>query len=149
MGSRNILSRLSELMFVETIRRYVESLPPARDGWLAGLRDPVVGHALPSIHREPARVWTVEDLARLAGVSRSILAERFVEMVGRPPMQYLALWRMQLASRLLLDGGSVAEVAGQVGYESEAAFSPAFKKLEGEAPGTWRRRTSVAVASSE
>jgi AraC-like DNA-binding protein len=149
MGSRNILSRLSELMFVETIRRYVESLPPARDGWLAGLRDPVVGHALASIHGEPARAWTVEDLARLAGVSRSILAERFVEMVGRPPMQYLALWRMQLASRLLLDGGSVAEVAGQVGYESEAAFSPAFKKLEGEAPGTWRRRTSVAVASSE
>ena len=147
-GSENILSRLSELMFVETIRRYLESLTPAQTGWLAGLRDPVVGQALASLHAQPTRAWTVEDLARLAGVSRSILAERFMEMVGRPPMQYLALWRMQLASRLLLDGGAVAEVAGQVGYESEAAFSRAFKKLVGEAPGTWRRRTSVNVASS-
>jgi AraC-like DNA-binding protein len=146
-GSENVLSRLSELMFVETIRRYIESLPPAQTGWLAGLRDPVVGRALTSLHTEPARAWTVEDLARLAGVSRSILAERFMEMVGRPPMQYLALWRMQLASRLLLEGAAVADVAGQVGYESEAAFSRAFKKLVGQAPGTWRRRTSTAVAS--
>jgi AraC-like DNA-binding protein len=79
-------------------------------------------------------------------VSRSVLAERFAEMVGEPPMQYLALWRMQLASRLLADGGRVAEVAGQVGYESEAAFSRAFKKLVGEAPATWRRQSGVARA---
>jgi AraC-like DNA-binding protein len=138
-GRDNILERLSELMFVEAVRRYVEQLPEAETGWLAGLRDPVVGRALAALHAEPAEPWTVERLARAVGVSRSVLADRFTEMVGQPPMQYLALWRMQRASRLLLDGGSVAEAAGVVGYESDAAFSRAFKKLVGEAPATWRR----------
>ena len=86
------------------------------------------------------RAWTVEDLARAAGVSRSVLADRFTTTVGQPPMQYLALWRMQMASRLLLDGGQVAQVAGEVGYESEAAFSRAFKKIVGQSPATWRNR---------
>ena len=126
-------------MFVEAIRRYLETLPPAQTGWLAGLRDPVVGQALAALHGEPSEPWTVERLARLVGLSRSVLAERFTEMVGQPPMQYLALWRMQLASRLLVEGGQVAAVAGAVGYESEAAFSRAFKKLVGQAPATWRR----------
>ena len=138
-GAENVLARLSELMFVEAIRRYIETLPPAQTGWLAGLRDPVVGQALAALHGEPREPWTVERLARLVGVSRSVLAERFTEMVGQPPMQYLALWRMQLASRLLRDGGAVAAVASAVGYESEAAFSRAFKKLVGQAPATWRR----------
>ena len=138
-GSENVLARLSELMFVETIRRYLETLPPAETGWLAGLRDPVVGQALAALHGEPSEPWTVERLARLVGLSRSVLAERFTAMVGQPPMQYLALWRMQLASRLLIDGGQVAAVAAAVGYESEAAFSRAFKKLVGAAPATWRR----------
>jgi len=138
-GRDNILARLSELMFVEAIRRYIEALPAAESGWLAGLRDPVVGRALGALHAEPAGSWTVESLARAVGVSRSVLADRFAGMVGQPPMQYLALWRMQLASRLLLEGETVAETAGIVGYESEAAFSRAFKKLVGGAPGTWRR----------
>jgi len=138
-GAENILARLSELMFVEAIRRYIETLPSAQTGWLAGLRDPVIGQALAALHGEPREAWTVEALARIVGVSRSVLAERFTEMVGQPPMQYLALWRMQLASRLLAEGGQVAAVAGAVGYESEAAFSRAFKKLVGQAPGTWRR----------
>jgi AraC-like DNA-binding protein len=138
-GGENVLARLSELMFVETIRRYIETLPPAQTGWLAGLRDPVVGQALAALHGEASEPWTVERLARVVGLSRSVLAERFAEMVGQPPMQYLALWRMQLASRLLVDGGQVAAVAGAVGYESEAAFSRAFKKLVGQAPATWRR----------
>ena len=138
-GRDNILERLSELMFVEAIRRYIETLPAAETGWLAGLRDPVVGQALAALHAEPALAWTVERLARAVGVSRSVLADRFTEMVGQPPMQYLALWRMQRASRLLLEGASVAEAAAVVGYESDAAFSRAFKKLVGEAPGTWRR----------
>ena len=103
-GSENVLARLSELMFVETVRRYLETLPPAETGWLAGLRDPVVGQALAAMHGEADDAWTVEGLARLAGVSRSVFAERFTAMVGQPPMQYLALWRMQLASRLLIDG---------------------------------------------
>ena len=97
--------RLSELMFVEAVRLYVETLPTAGQGWLSGLRDPVVGQALAALHGVPKEDWTVEKLARLAGVSRSVLAERFTGMVGQPPMQYLALWRMQLASRLLVDGG--------------------------------------------
>jgi AraC-like DNA-binding protein len=143
-GKENILARLSELMFVEAIRRYLETLPPAQTGWLAGVRDPVVGQALAALHGQPAERWTVERLARLVGLSRSVFAERFTTMVGQPPMQYLALWRMQLASRLLAEGGSVAGVAGVVGYESEAAFSRAFKKLVGQAPATWRK-DAVAV----
>lgn len=140
-GGQNVLSRLSELMFVETIRQYLETLPPAQTGWLAGLRDPVVGEALAALHGEPREPWTVEGLARFVGLSRSMLAERFTEMVGQPPMQYLALWRMQLASRLLDEGSRVAAVAAAVGYESEAAFSRAFKKLVGHSPAAWRRGT--------
>ena len=143
-GSENVLARLSELMFVETIRQYLETLPSAQTGWLAGLRDPVVGQALAALHGAAGEGWTVERLARLVGVSRSVLAERFMEMVGQPPMQYLALWRMQLASRLLAEGGQVATVAGAVGYESEAAFSRAFKKLMGQSPTTWRKRAAQA-----
>jgi len=144
-GAENVLARLSELMFVEAIRRYLETLPPAQTGWLAGLRDPMVGQALAALHGEPRQPWTVEGLARLVGVSRSVLAERFTEVVGQPPMQYLALWRMQLASRLLRDGGAVAAVASAVGYESEAAFSRAFKKLVGQAPAAWRRGAASAA----
>jgi AraC-like DNA-binding protein len=139
-GSENVLARLSELMFVEALRRYIEALPAAEIGWLAGLRDPVVGQALAALHASPAEAWTVERLARLVGVSRSVLAEKFTEMVGQPPIQYLALWRMQLAARLLSEGRQVAAVASSVGYESEAAFSRAFKKMVGQAPGTWRGR---------
>jgi AraC-like DNA-binding protein len=141
-GGENVLSRLSELMFVETVRRYIETLPAVETGWLAGLRDGVVGQALAALHSSPAEPWTVESLARRVGLSRSMLAERFTAMVGHPPMSYLTWWRMQLASRLLLDGGQVATVAGAVGYESEAAFSRAFKKLVGHAPGTWRRHAA-------
>jgi AraC-like DNA-binding protein len=146
-GSENVLARLSELMFVEAVRRYLETLPPAQTGWLAGLRDPVVGQALSALHGGPSQPWTVERLGQLVGVSRSVFAERFTEMVGQPPMQYLALWRMQLASRLLIEGGQVSGVAEAVGYESEAAFSRAFKKLVGQAPATWRKST-IAVASA-
>jgi AraC-like DNA-binding protein len=138
-GSENVRERLSELMFVETIRRYIETLAPAQTGWLAGLRDPVVGKALAALHAEPRESWTVEGLARNVGVSRSVLAERFTAMVGQPPMQYLALWRMQLASRLLIEGGQVAAVSAAAGYASEAAFSRAFKKLVGQAPAAWRK----------
>jgi AraC-like DNA-binding protein len=141
-GGENVLARLSELMFVEAIRRYLETLPSTDTGWLAGLRDPVVGQALAALHGKTAEPWTVDRLARLVGASRSLFAERFTSMVGQPPMQYLALWRMQLASRLLSDGRPVAAVAEAVGYESEAAFSRAFKKLVGQAPGAWRRRDS-------
>ena len=147
-GRENVLARLSELMFVEAVRRYLETLPPAERGWLAGLRDAVAGQALAAMHGAPTEPWTVERLARLVGLSRSVFAERFTEIVGQPPMQYLALWRMQIASRLLADGGHVAEVASAVGYESEAAFSRAFKKLVGQAPATWRKSVSRPGAES-
>jgi AraC-like DNA-binding protein len=140
-GTENVLSRLSELMLVEAIRRYLVELPSTQRTWLAGLRDPVVGRALEAMHGAPREPWTIESLGRTIGVSRSVLAARFTEMVGHPPMQYLTLWRMQLASRMLHDGQQVIEVAGAVGYESEAAFSRAFKKLMGTPPVQWRRRS--------
>src|SRR5262249_20041713 len=129
----------SELLFVEAIRRHLEAIEPTACGWLAGLRDPVVGGALAALHGEPAASWTVERLARAVGVSRSVVAERFAAGVGQPPMQYLARWRMQLAARLLADGSDVAAAAAAVGYESEAAFGRAFKRIAGEPPATWRR----------
>src|SRR5262249_61903488 len=104
-------ARLSELMFVETIRQFLETLPAAETSWLAGLRDPIIGRALAALHGAPRDAWSVEELARLVGLSRSVFAERFTAMVGQPPMQYLAMWRMQLAARLLADGGQGAAVA--------------------------------------
>jgi AraC-like DNA-binding protein len=139
-GTENVLARISELIFVEAIRRYLLELPETQLGWLAGLRDPVVGRALEALHGAPRTAWTVESLGRAVGVSRSVLAARFAETVGQPPIQYLTLWRMQLAARMLRDGRQVADVAEAVGYESEAAFSRTFKKLVGEAPTLWRRR---------
>ena len=142
IGGECVLGRLSELMFVDVVRRYLETLPADRTDWLAGLRDPFVGRALAALHGDPARDWTLESLCREVGLSRSALAERFTQFVGQPPMQYLASWRMQLAA-IRLRGGteSVAEVAELVGYESEAAFSRAFKRAVGTSPGAWRNRT--------
>jgi len=142
-GGRSVLLRIGELMFVEVIRRYLSSVKADERGWLAGLRDPVVGRALTLLHETPARSWTLDDLAREAGGSRSVLTERFTHLVGQPPMRYLAAWRIQLASRRLGDGTSkISTVAGDVGYESEAAFSRAFKRLTGVAPATWRSRSA-------
>lgn len=137
-GGSDVLARLSELIFVETVRQHLVTLPPSEVGWLAGLGDPIVGHALATLHGDPAADWTIEKLAHAVAASRSVLAERFKALVGQPPMQYLALWRMQLASRLLGEGRHMADVAEAVGYESEAAFARAFKKLVGQSPGRWR-----------
>jgi AraC-like DNA-binding protein len=140
-GGDTVLAKLSELMFVEVVRQYLTKLPPDQAGWLAGLRDAVVGKALSQMHAAPARDWTLDELARQVGVSRSVLAERFTAVVGTPPMHYLAKWRMQIAWGLLGDGrANLADIAAEVGYGSEAAFSRAFKKLVGESPSTWRRR---------
>lgn len=145
-GAQSVLLRLSEVLFIEVIRRYLDSLAADRTGWLAGLRDPMIGRALVVLHDRPAVPWTLERLAKEIGVSRSALAARFTHVVGRPPMRYLAHWRMQLASRLLADGtAKVSAVALDVGYESEAAFSRAFKQIVGVSPATWRRRSSAPV----
>ena len=139
-GGRDVLLRLSELMFVEVVRRHLRSVDPPHSGWLAGLHDPLVARSLALLHGMPARRWTLEMLAAQVGASRSVLVERFSHFVGQPPMQYLARWRMQLATRLLAQPGphKVAAVAEAVGYESEAAFSRAFKKSVGVAPAAWR-----------
>ncbi|HZS32410.1 MAG TPA: AraC family transcriptional regulator [Methylomirabilota bacterium] len=146
-GADSVLTRLAELMFVEVIRRYAETLPPERRGWLAALRDDAVGRALAFLHGEPARAWTLDQLAREVAVSRTALAERFTALVGQPPMQYLARWRMQLAAGRLAGGpGKVAAIAEEVGYDSEAAFSRAFKRLVGMSPAAWRRARQAAGA---
>ena len=118
---------------------------PEQTGWLAGLRDPIIGHALALLHDRPADSWTLERLAREIGVSRSALADRFTQFVGQPPMRYLARWRMQLATSLLCDGmAKVSAMALDVGYDSEAAFSRAFKKVVGLSPAAWRRQQALA-----
>jgi AraC-like DNA-binding protein len=143
MGRQCVLGRLSELMFVDVVRHYLETLPADRMGWLAGLRDPYVGRALATLHRKPANPWTIESLAKNVGLSRSALAERFTQFVGQPPMHYLTNWRMQLAANQLRSGiESVAVIANLVGYESEAAFSRAFKKAVGMPPSRWRDHPS-------
>jgi len=139
-GADSVLTRLAELMFVEVLRRYVETLPPGQRGWLAGLRDDAVGRALGLLHGDPAHPWTLDELAAGVAMSRSAFADRFTTLVGQPPMQYLAQWRMQLAAGRLATGkAKVAAIAEEVGYESEEAFSRAFKRLMGVSPGVWRR----------
>ena len=142
-GGQSVLLRLSEVLFIEVLRCYLDSLSTDRTGWLSGLRDPTVGRALVLLHDRPADAWTLERLANAVGASRSTLAEHFSHLVGEPPMRYLARWRMQLASRRLLEGtAKVAAVAYDVGYQSEAAFSRAFKDLVGVSPATWRSTRS-------
>jgi AraC-like DNA-binding protein len=139
-GSETVLAKLSELLFVEAVRRYAEALPEGQTGWLAGLRDPHVARALALLHRDAARPWSVDDLSRAVGLSRSALAEHFTRLIGVPPMSYLGSWRMQVATQKLRNtNASLAQIADMVGYTSEAAFSRAFKKALGTAPATWRR----------
>ena len=140
-GGESVLAKLSELMFIEVVRRHLEALPPEQARWLAGLRDPFVGKSLSLMHGASAHNWMIEELARQVGLSRSVLAERFTDLVGTPPMQYLVKWRMQIASGLLSEGSAnLARVANEIGYESEAAFSRASKKIVGVPPSVWRRR---------
>jgi AraC-like DNA-binding protein len=143
-GADSVLTRLAELMFIEALRRYLEDLPAGQTGWLAGLRDAAVGRALTLLHARPHHPWSLDDLAREVAVSRSNFAKRFTDIVGQPPMQYLAQWRMQVAANLLADhGAKVGAVAAEVGYESEAAFSRAFKKATGLPPGAWRETRRI------
>ncbi len=146
-GSGTVLAKLAELLFVEAMRRHIESLPDRRVGWLAGLRDRHVGRALALMHERPMHDWTVEDLAGQAALSRSALAERFTRLIGQSPMQYLKRWRLGLAAAALKESRRpVAALAAQYGYESEAAFNRAFKREFGSPPAAWRRKRALAQA---
>jgi AraC-like DNA-binding protein len=138
-GGAELLARIPEMVLVDCLRQYVEAIPPAQTGWLAALKDPLVGPAIARLHAAPAETWNVTRLAHELAVSRSLLAERFTEAIGQPPMRYLAHWRMQLAADFLRTTTlSLAEIATRVGYESEAAFSRAFKRRFASSPATWR-----------
>jgi AraC-like DNA-binding protein len=139
-GSAAVLERVSEMVFVDAARRHLESLPAGASGWFAALRDRHVGKAITLMHERPAQPWSIDELGRQVGLSRSALHERFVELAGQPPMQYLTNWRMQLgAGRLRDSDDKVSAIALEVGYDSEAAFARAFKRCVGQPPAAWRR----------
>jgi AraC-like DNA-binding protein len=143
-GGDAVLERLAEMMFVDAARRYLDSLPEDATGWLAGLRDRFVGKALGLLHERPTYQWSVDGLAREVGLSRSALHERFVLYLGQAPIQYLANWRIQLGARQLRESNrTVGAIARDVGYDSEAAFSRAFRRLVGMPPTAWRRAQTL------
>jgi AraC-like DNA-binding protein len=140
-GGQGVLAKLAEVLFIEVLRIHMNEQAEGRTGWLAGVSDHIVGAALRALHAEPAKSWTLEDLARTAGTSRSVLAERFAQLVGQTPMQYLAQWRMLLASNLLARSNApMARIAEEVGYQTDTAFSRAFRREYGMPPAAWRKR---------
>ena len=140
IGSSAVLGKLAELLFVDAVRRYLATLPEGQTGWLAGLRDRMVGRALVLLHARFTHPWTTEELAREVGLSRSAFAERFTSLIGVPPMHYLTNWRLQLAAVWLRESAaSTAQLASDVGYESDAAFNRAFKRAFGTTPAAWRK----------
>jgi AraC-like DNA-binding protein len=139
-GGGTLLAKMAELLFVEALRRYIEFLPDQKTGWLAGLRDRFVGRALALLHERPQHDWTVEELAGTVGLSRSSLAQRFTELLGQPPMQYLTRWRLTIAAqRLRNEHASLARIAEDSGYDSESAFNRAFKRAFATTPAAWRK----------
>jgi AraC-like DNA-binding protein len=143
-GTETIVSRLTDVIFVQVLRAWIESLPGGRGGWMGALRDRQVGAALALVHRSPERTWTNASLAEAVGMSRSRFAARFAALVGEPPLTYVSRWRLETAAALLQDGGlGLAEVAARVGYDSEAAFSKAFRRRFGTPPGAYRRRSAA------
>ncbi len=140
-GGAGVLAKLAEVLFIEVLRLYMNGQDAGRTGWLAGVNDRIVGAALRALHAQPAKAWTLESLAREAATSRSVLAERFQALVGSAPMQYLAQWRMLMATHLLVRSNApLAHIAQAVGYQTDTAFSRAFRREFGAPPATWRRR---------
>jgi len=146
-GSEVIAARLAEVLFAEALRRYVLQLPPQRSGWLAGAADPAIGRALAQLHQRPAHPWTLDELAEVSGLSRSSLTERFARYLGQGPMAYLTDWRLELAAESLrTTSRSVLAIAGEVGYESEAAFNRAFKRRFSLPPARYRKSQRPATS---
>ncbi len=149
-GGAGVLAKLAEVLFIEVLRLSMSELGAGRTGWLAGVGDRVVGAALHALHKHPARAWTLEELARTAGTSRSVLAERFQQLVGRSPMQYLTHWRMLLAANLLRRSNApLGDIAQEVGYQTDTAFSRAFRREYGAPPAAWRRSRSTHDAATQ
>jgi AraC-like DNA-binding protein len=149
-GTEALVSRLTDVVFIQALRAWVQGLPEASGGWLGALRDRGIGNALALMHRQPDRRWTLASIAAAVGMSRSRFSDRFTDLVGEAPMAYLARWRMHLAAgRLRPEGGSVAEVAQSVGYESETAFAKAFRRTFGVSPSAHRRRPAGGAARNE
>jgi len=146
-GGAGVLAKLSEVLFIEVLRLYMNEQAEGRTGWLAGVGDRIVGAALNALHRRPAHAWTLEELASEAATSRSVLAERFQHLVGSSPMQYLTQWRMLLAANLLSGSNApLARIAEDVGYQTDTAFSRAFRREYGTPPAAWRRRHAARSA---
>jgi AraC-like DNA-binding protein len=138
-GSAATLNRLGELMLIEALRRYMREDRAHAPGWIGGMRDPQIGRALAAIHKDPLHPWTIERIAREAGMSRTRFASAFHDLVGLTPMDYVTNWRLQLGAHCLASGASIAAAAAQSGYESSSSFSRAFQRKTGHAPGAWRR----------
>jgi AraC-like DNA-binding protein len=148
-GGAGVLAKLAEVLFIEVLRLYMNEQGEGRTGWLAGVGDRIVGAALNELHQRPAHAWTLDELARTAGSSRSVLAERFQQLVGSSPMQYLTQWRMLLASNLLCRSNApLASIAQEVGYQTDTAFSRAFRREFGAPPAAWRRRQTASASAS-
>jgi AraC-like DNA-binding protein len=149
-GGQALLTKLSEALFVETIRQYIQEQPAEQSGWVAGVRDPDVGRALALFHQFPKRPWTIADLAGEVGISRSVLAERFTHYMGEPPMSYLTRWRLQLGAQMLAaTSRGVADIAAEVGYESEPAFNRAFKRAFELPPARYRSKLKAGRAGAQ
>jgi AraC-like DNA-binding protein len=148
-GGAGVLAKLAEVLFIEVLRLYMNGEGSSRTGWLAGVQDRIVGASLNALHARPAHAWTLEELARAAGTSRSVLAERFLKLVGSSPMQYLTQWRMLLAANLLCGTNApLARIAADVGYQTDTAFSRAFRREFGAPPAAWRRSRSRREADA-
>jgi AraC-like DNA-binding protein len=146
LGGETVITRLADILVIQAIRSWIEQDPAAQTGWLGALRDPQIGRAISLIHRDPARAWTVASLADEVAMSRSAFAARFAELVGEPPMRYVARWRMHAAVTWLReDDATLGELALRLGYQSEAAFSRAFKRFTGLSPGAVRRTTATTT----
>ena len=148
-GGSGVLAKLAEVLFIEVLRLYMNEQRDGRTGWLAGVGDRIVGAALNALHSRPAHAWTLEELASVAATSRSVLAERFQHLVGSSPIQYLTQWRMLLAANLLSGSNApLARIAEDVGYQTDTAFSRAFRREYGTPPAAWRRRHTARPASA-